>query len=58
MELSNLLNFFRGMKPEELMLLAIIFVLLIEKKCDRYFIGILVYIFLSDFNKGLLFLKK
>ncbi len=53
MDLSGVLSIFKKLKPEELMLLAIVFVLFVEKRCDKFFLGILFYIFLCDCGIGL-----
>ncbi|NLK35434.1 MAG: hypothetical protein GX301_08325 [Gracilibacteraceae bacterium] len=42
------------LSPEDFLILAIVFILFIENKCDKTFLIILLLVFLMDLPQGLL----
>lgn len=46
--LFNAMNIFRQLSAEDIMLLVVIFVLAIDRKCDRTFIIMLVLILIKE----------
>ncbi len=50
---AMVLDFAKSLKTEEIMLLIIIVTLCLGRKCDIYFIIMLIVIFFCDFKKGL-----
>lgn len=48
------LDIFGRLSPEDFLLLAIVFILYIENKCDKTFLIIMLLVFLMDLPQGLL----
>lgn len=49
-----LLGMLSKLTPEDFLLLAIIFILYVENKCDKTFLIILLLVFIMDLPQGLL----
>ena len=55
MDLSDIYNFLReNLTLEDIFLLILLIVIILEKKCDKIFIAMLVFIFIVGIKKDLL----
>lgn len=57
MDINCVTQIAKRFKPDEILLLFIVFTLYREKKCDRLFIGLIIFIFIIDLEQGLLTFK-
>lgn len=48
------LGLLNSLGPEDFLILAVIFILYVEKKCDKTFLIIMFMVFLMDLPQGLL----
>ncbi len=49
-----LLSMLGRLSPEDFLILAVVFILYMEKKCDKTFLLVMLLVFLMDMPEGLL----
>ena len=49
-----ILSMLSRLSPEDFLILAVVFILYIENKCDKTFLVIMLLVFLMDLPQGLL----
>lgn len=49
-----IINMLSRLSPEDFLILAVVFILFIENKCDKTFLTIVLLVFFMDLPQGLL----